>query len=262
VRKGFCRKPIEVSPKFAGPPRAEARASGPQRTSETLALHETSPTSETLALHETSPTSETLALHETTRKGARASSAHRGWHYRGYLPHFDAPGLVQFITFRLSDALPRPALHRIVEETKDAGERQERIEELLNAGHGACHLRDPRIARLIENALLHFEGERYRLLEWVVMPNHVHALIEIVPGQPLDRVIHSWKSFTAKAALNLLGGKAPFLATRLLRPVRSRRRPSACRSAVYSGEPGQGGAGREVGGLAVFERRECAGARR
>ena len=29
-----------------------------------------------------------------------------GWHTRGYLPHFDAPGVTQFVTFRLMDAMP------------------------------------------------------------------------------------------------------------------------------------------------------------
>src|SRR5207249_391321 len=30
----------------------------------------------------------------------------RGWHSRGYLPHFDAPGTQQFLTWRLADSLP------------------------------------------------------------------------------------------------------------------------------------------------------------
>ena len=29
-----------------------------------------------------------------------------GWHERGYLPHCDFPGLVQFVTFRLADSMP------------------------------------------------------------------------------------------------------------------------------------------------------------
>ena len=31
----------------------------------------------------------------------------KGWHGRGYLPHFDSPETVQFVTFRLADSLPR-----------------------------------------------------------------------------------------------------------------------------------------------------------
>ncbi|MBK7919045.1 MAG: hypothetical protein IPJ94_22845 [Chloroflexi bacterium] len=51
-------------------------------------------------------------------------------------------------------------------------QRRTRIEEYLNAGYGACYLRDPRIASLVEKAFLYFDNERYQLLAWVSMPNH------------------------------------------------------------------------------------------
>ena len=34
---------------------------------------------------------------------------HKGWHSRGYLPHFDSQDVVQFVTFRLADSLPEDA---------------------------------------------------------------------------------------------------------------------------------------------------------
>ena len=34
---------------------------------------------------------------------------HKGWHSRGYLPHFDSQDIVQFVTFRLADSLPKEA---------------------------------------------------------------------------------------------------------------------------------------------------------
>jgi REP element-mobilizing transposase RayT len=52
--------------------------------------------------------------------------------------------------------------------------------------------------------LFHFDGQRYRLLAWCVMPNHVHALIETREGFPLADVLHSWKSFTGHKANGLL----------------------------------------------------------
>ena len=61
-----------------------------------------------------------------------------------------------------------------------------------------------------QDALLHFDGGRYRLLAWVIMPNHLHAVVETLPGFPLDGVIHSWKSFTAKRANRLLGRTGAF----------------------------------------------------
>lgn len=42
------------------------------------------------------------------------------------------------------------------------------------------------------------------------MPNHVHAVLQTLPGQELSKILHSWKSFTAKMARTLLGGKGEF----------------------------------------------------
>ncbi|MCR4297576.1 MAG: transposase, partial [Gallionella sp.] len=79
------------------------------------------------------------------------------------------------------------------------------IESLLDAGHGACWLRQPAIANIVEDALLHWDGQRYRLLAWCVMPNHVHALIETREGYSLPKVVQGWKSFTARLINQHLG---------------------------------------------------------
>lgn len=124
----------------------------------------------------------------------------RGWHSRGYLPHFDRAGLVQSITFRLADALPTSllaAMERELMHLSDAEQNVERrraIEAALDVGHGECHLDRPEIARLAEDALIHFDRERYRLLAWCVMPNHVHAMIETIVGYSLEKIVQSWKS--------------------------------------------------------------------
>ncbi len=59
---------------------------------------------------------------------------------------------------------------------------RKRIERDAEQGYGACWLRDDRVAEVVPNALLHFDGERSRLLAWVVMPNHVHVLLD--PSRP------------------------------------------------------------------------------
>ena len=51
-----------------------------------------------------------------------------------------------------------------------------RVDEELDHGRGECHLRDGRIAQVVVNALRHFDGERYRLMSYTVMPNHVHVI--------------------------------------------------------------------------------------
>jgi len=147
--------------------------------------------------------------------GARASRVHKSWHTRVYLPHCDEPGRIQSITFRLNDSLPKELLQRLIEETKNSREphdsqvdshaRRQRLEALLAAGHGACWLGQPEIAKLVEDALRHFDGQRYRLLAWCVMPNHVHVLIGTLEGFPLGDVVQSWKSFTAQAINRQLG---------------------------------------------------------
>lgn len=137
---------------------------------------------------------------------------HKGWHSRGYLPHFDAPNLIQGITFRLWDALPAHVEEMLAAEIDEHTNiaRRTQLEGYLNAGHGACFLRDPRIATLVEQALWHFDGERYRLIAWVVMPNHVHTVAETIEGHPLSQVVHSWKSFTATEANKILGRTGQF----------------------------------------------------
>jgi adenine-specific DNA methylase/REP element-mobilizing transposase RayT len=187
----------------------------------------------------------------------------RGWHSRGYHPHLDAPEVVQSITFRLADSVPAALLtqwreelglvvaeqrHREQNPTTAAHHRRpqpgddrhvreaelrKRIERYEDAGHGACWLRDPRIAELVEHALLHFDGERYRLLEWCMMPNHVHVLIETLPGYPPGDVVRSWKTFTAREANQLLDRTGSFwMVDYFDRYVRDERHLAAVRAYI------------------------------
>ena len=134
-----------------------------------------------------------------------------GWYSRGYQPHLNVPGLVQAVTWHLADSLPRETLLRLIAETSnDDRARRQRFEALLDAGHGACWLRRADIGALVEQALLAGDGERYRLIAWVVMPNHVHALIETRTGAPLGAVVRQWKGATAHAANALLGRRGAF----------------------------------------------------
>ena len=131
---------------------------------------------------------------------------HKEWYSRGYLPHFDHPGLVQMLTFRLADALPLEIIAELARSNRNEtnAKKRRRVEAYLDAGFGSCCLRDRSIARMVQGALLHFDLERYRLFAWVVMPNHVHALLEIFEEFLLCEVLQSWKSFTSKEANRIL----------------------------------------------------------
>lgn len=141
---------------------------------------------------------------KTSERDARGPE-HKHWHSRGYLPHCDVPGLIQAVTFRLADSLPSEVLTGIRHDAGNDTEKHNRIEAYLDVGHGACWLKQPEIAAVIENALLNWDGIRYRLLAWCVMPNHVHVLIETHEGSPLPSILHNWKSFSAKAINRHLG---------------------------------------------------------
>ncbi len=135
-------------------------------------------------------------------------------HKRGYLPHYDSPDLIQFVTFRLADSLPATFLRTLEFKLKSKQiteiEYHREIEKTLDLGSGPTNLRNPRIARLVSDALLKFHGQKYELLAWVIMPNHVHVLFKVLPGHTLSQVIHSIKSYTANAANKALGRTGRF----------------------------------------------------
>ncbi len=138
------------------------------------------------------------------------------WHSRGYLPHFDTTALPQVVTFRLADALPRAVLERWQQElawlapTDVEMHVRRRIEHYLDQGHGSRCLGHAPIGRLVEEALLHFDGVRYRVHAWVVMPNHVHVLLTLCEGEALGKIVHAWKSYTATQSNRLLGRTGSF----------------------------------------------------
>lgn len=129
----------------------------------------------------------------------------KGWYSRGYLPHLDSPSVLQSVTFRLADSLPQEKLRQLecelaamAESDRDTARRRA-IDAWLDAGMGCCALRHPQLAAVMQETLLRFDGSRYRLLAWCVMPNHVHVLIE--PADTLSKIIQSWKSYTGRWAL-------------------------------------------------------------
>ena len=156
---------------------------------------------------------------------------------RGYLPHIETQEGIYFVTFRLADSLPKAVLESWKAEREDLVQTArmmnrslsehelkrlnylylDRIENSLDTGVGNCWLRKPEIAELVSNALKHFDGERYILHAWCVMPNHVHVLFSTKRQSDqrkkdslLVPILHSWKSFTAKRANEHLGRQGQF----------------------------------------------------
>ncbi|HTV39775.1 MAG TPA: transposase [Candidatus Sulfotelmatobacter sp.] len=170
------------------------------------------------------------AHHNLRADGARdqTKNSHRsGIHTRGYLPHVKREGASYFITFRLADSLPREILMKFEQQRARRLERlgvltslgqpindsedtimrdfARAIERYLDRGVGACHLRRPDIANLVVDAMRHFHSQRYLIHEWVVMPNHVHAIVWPMPNFVLGDILKSWKQFTSRRAKKILG---------------------------------------------------------
>jgi REP element-mobilizing transposase RayT len=159
-------------------------------------------------------------------KGRRVLSKQSSvdWYSRGYFPHFDNDQATQHVCFHLFDSLPQRLVRQWREEL--ARERaQGRLEEIdlqeghrkrihdsLDAGYGSCFLRNDGLAEIVEKALLHFDGERYELHAWCVMPNHVHTLFTPKSGHNMSAIVHTWKSFTAHECNRLLDRTGKFWA--------------------------------------------------
>ena len=142
--------------------------------------------------------------------------------YRGHLPHWNQFGKLQFVTFRLADSLPQDKLAELRAD-KEAFERQHprpwssdteseyyrhfgsAIDRWLDAGYGACCLRFPFVRKIVEDALMHFDGQRYRIHAFVIMPNHVHVLVEPMAEYTMAEILKSWKGFTATEINKVLG---------------------------------------------------------
>ena len=153
-----------------------------------------------------------------------------GFHHRDHLPHLKREGASYFVTFRLAGTLPGSELVKLKHEREAIlhqalaakrpltwAEQEElfrwystRVDQHLDAGLGDCWLRDPRIAEVVAAALRFHAGQRYDLLSWVIMPNHLHLVVRPHPGITLSQILKSWKGFSAREANRILQRQGTF----------------------------------------------------
>lgn len=133
---------------------------------------------------------------------------------RHKLPHWRQGEVPILVTFRLADSLPqllldpwriaRDGFHEAHSKPWDAATEERfhrqfttKLEDYLDAGHGSCALRDPRIAQIVADRFHHFDELRYQLWSYVIMPNHVHVLFSLKDDTTLSNTIHGWKSVSS-----------------------------------------------------------------
>lgn len=127
---------------------------------------------------------------------------------RRHLPHIDMPGVLTFVTFRLADSMPKHIVeiwHNAIDEwLREHDLAGKSVADVLNSKsvsielkrelrrfknrkwhghlddcHGSCLLRDPANRKIVSDSLLHFNDDRYDIERFVIMPNHVHVLIQM-----------------------------------------------------------------------------------
>jgi REP element-mobilizing transposase RayT len=155
------------------------------------------------------------------------------------LPHWSQAGAVCFITWRTHDSMPQHVIDTWCDDRKrwlgakgidphDAHWQQalqalnrtvqqefwqtfwNRWHDALDDCHGRCVLRDPALSAIVAKSLLHFEGDRYLMFDFVVMPNHVHVLAAFRDENSMLSQCESWKHFSATLINRRLGQKGRF----------------------------------------------------
>jgi REP element-mobilizing transposase RayT len=92
--------------------------------------------------------------------------------YKNRMPHWRSVGSTYFVTWRLA-----AQQHDLSPPERDT----------------------------VQQAILHFGGQRYDLLAHVVMTDHVHVLLEPTAEYKLETIVHTWKSFSAHQLQRLHG---------------------------------------------------------
>jgi REP element-mobilizing transposase RayT len=131
-------------------------------------------------------------------------------YYRRKLPHYH-PDLNEanflFLTWRLAGSIPaaRRPLPPLATPASAGRTFLAFDREADRAAFGPVWLQDARVAALVADALRYGETERHfdLLPAWVIMPNHVHAVLQ--PKTPLPVITRWLKGSTARKANLILG---------------------------------------------------------
>ncbi len=168
------------------------------------------------------------------------------YHSRRRLPHWFQPGAALFVTFRTNDSLPRSALARMQAELEEwlrirelptrlassvvsqrqvdhaqllgglASKDRSEFTRLVNRLHhwsldeclGTCPFKQPEATELVANVLRFYDGIRYDLERFVVMPNHIHVIVQFYAGFDLSTIGQSWMRYSARQINRSSAGQA------------------------------------------------------
>lgn len=134
---------------------------------------------------------------------------------RNALPHWSHENCIYFVTWRLVNSVPKSLLLKWTKHQENrfdllsASDLQKRyvrcIETFLDEGIGECFLRQREVRELLIQVLESGNGDAYCLLDWVIMPNHVHVLFSIKGSISVGQWVRSWKGRSARLINEYLG---------------------------------------------------------
>jgi REP element-mobilizing transposase RayT len=137
----------------------------------------------------------------------------------GQLPHWEVADGRYFVALRLAGAIPAAGAQRLralseqlaaaVRAGQDGLALRRRtfatMESWLHQTCDVAHLRDPRIAGLVTEAIEHRQRAGiWQVYEYVVMPNHVHLFVKVLNGR-LRTTMATFKTWTGSQAWPTVG---------------------------------------------------------
>ncbi|MGI6223589.1 MAG: transposase [Prevotella sp.] len=132
------------------------------------------------------------------------------------LQHWVQEGKLYFVTFRLADSIPKEAIKQIV-ETLNLFEREinynekillhKEMEKYLNKGYGECLLKEKKYREIVEQSIEYYNNRKYRIDSFVIMPNHIHIILQMIEGNELIDIIKNLKHFITHQINSVRGKK-------------------------------------------------------
>ncbi len=132
-------------------------------------------------------------------------------YFKGNLPHWDQPDKLQFLTLHLGDSLPRHVCEDFKRRKEiwlsqhpspwDETTRKEYVKEfygkynnLLDQGYGSCVLKDTAVCQMLHSLFDAYDNQSWNVWAFVIMPNHIHFLIQVINNAQLKKSINSFKN--------------------------------------------------------------------
>lgn len=131
--------------------------------------------------------------------------------HRRHLPHIYLPERTYFVTFRLKGSLPVSKIKElknrkeftVIPKTKEEKYKQDskfllEYDKLLHANNRINYLKQPKIAAIVEYQLKKLDGKDYKLITYIVMPNHVHLVFnKLENARSVDKIMQEIKRMSA-----------------------------------------------------------------